>query len=355
MKSIRRKVRKQKWKVIPKSKDNLEISQHNDMSSHALGPIVLGKKKIRTLANAQYHISQQFIMSGVQGLQVSDSPDIMCTRAQLLGDVLTNNRVDRDNWPDSPWNLVFNGHAGTAATPVFTTPPVAPFLSDKLCLQSASVNISCLSMKNVAQELTLYMLTPKHDTSQTPLNSWQTVMSNKSMGQPAPGVAQNTTTTTATAGVSNPNIYGENPFTHKEFRKQWKVLKKQVFILQPGDSRRYSTKIHWNRVIDQATLRNQRTSAYLANITVFPFVIVRAGMCGIHEFADVTFGSALEVVHANAKVGFLCNQHFTFGALPTARVSTNRTYIGEIVQKNLVSEGLGTINAVDTEVVVETV
>lgn len=340
----RRKRYPGKYRKYNKSKDQIEISQHNDLSMHSAGICRMpGGQYHKTLGEYKYRVITQFTdLSGQTGRQLLlNGIERIFSRSQIIGNTATSASAP-DQFPDDLFLLNPNSTRGTNT--LFPGPADPVSFNDYLYIKSVKFDTKVLSLTNVAQKVTAYWLTPNYDTDLTPQQSWTEIVNGKNLSQGPAGTRPTLLTLAAIGGADGPLAIGANPFEHIEFRKQWKVMFKQVFVLQPGDQRAISGTIVYNKAISRKTFLNVRKTEYLKGFTVFPFIIVEAGLVGI---SSTTGTRSAEVSTAVPFVGVFSDYLLRFGSLPESRNSTNRLVEHHIV--NDTTDVTAFVNSVDQE------
>lgn len=317
--------RKSKKKTKKKETHGQDISQHNDLSTRFLGTaVVAGGRPMKTLGTYKFRNQNNWVIGGAQGEQRVDFPEVMLTRnwfTQLTGGTGRFDRVSIDT------NLYrMNPFVVVPATTVYPGPHSEGVADDNLYLKSAEYEMSLLSMKTVAQEVEVIWCTPRYDTNDSAQLCWSEGLQALNLTQ-VPAVAPLLrSTTTATSGAQLISDVGNHPLQVGSWRKAWRVLKSAKVILQPGDQRTWKVNFKFNRMVKRVEM-DTRESLYLRNITVFPLIIVKAGLVG---FSDNEFGASTEVSWGSTKVGVVVNSNLVLGALGQQRWSTTRVYPGTL-------------------------
>lgn len=315
----------------------LEISQHNDLSEKKLHDVVVGtrKKLSKTVGYFTYRDVTQQIADQVQGYQSVEFLENVLTRNMLIGTTNANTN-DRYALPDDLF-LLNPSQSVTVNAIHNNTPFPQVFREDCIGLKTVVMKTKCLSLCTAPQKVTIYWLTPKYDTGISPNAQWSSILASKGSTQANTATPKATVGVAAVPGGQVPDVGfpGENPFQHKEFRKNWKCLQKTKFILQPGDQRHLSFVAHYNKVFVRNTFVNLRTAGeFLKNITIYPMVIVEGGLVGITP--DIGTLSS-EVAQAGPKVGFFCDYLYRFSGLPAPRISAHREAMHVIAQTSQVA------------------
>lgn len=313
------------------------------MSIRKVTDIYLGRKmKMKTLANFQYAHNTQTVISGVTGEQMVDTSEVVFTRDVLLGNTDSSRsvttKIDVDLYRLNPF------WSNPAPLGGIYAPGTGIAAQDKIYCRYVDVTYRIVSMKATPQEIRLFLFTPKFDCDTTPIQDWNTILTDKGLGQVAQTVASNMGTATATGGTPTRVNPGQTPIQHAEFRRRWTQLKDVKMLLQSGEQINFRFRIYFNRVISRESI-TARDSQYLKNLTIYPMWTAMSGLIGIRattssEAAEVTFGST--------KIGIVTNHQYKFGALPVSRLSTARVYQGYLSNA---TQNKATLN--DEEVVID--
>lgn len=317
------------------SSHKMIISRHNDMTVHNLGSVnVPGAKpfiKGASKSKFYYRNVNNIILGsdGVadQGRQRSDYPEVILTRQMLIGDTSTN-RFDRNRVPDDFFKL--NPYSARPVNDIYVNPPPESNVdsADVIGIKSVNSQISLLSMTTVAQIVDVYWLVSKYDTNDSPTDTWNSAMDVVRLGQNFASNSILPSNNFADSGAAATDNWGENPFKYATFRGLWRCLKHQKLVLQPGDQRHMKLSIGYNKVISRKTMEEIRETRCLQGLTVYPFVIAKAGLIGIKE--NVETPNAQEVSYGAPKVGVVHNSVYTFVGLQVNRFTTSRIYKGII-------------------------
>lgn len=300
-----------------------------------LGLVVMGKKAKyeKLLGTYQYRNINQWVINGLQGHQVADFAEVYMTRDMLVGST-SNQRGERYKWYDDPAKL--NPYWPVQPTDVYPNaqPTVVP-LTDLVYVKNLKTITHLLNMTKIPMNVDVYWVTPKYDTNVNPIESWDAIFLNKSLGQTAPVGSTVTTSATADAGRAQSIDYGSNPFHHREFAKVWKCVKSSHVIAQAGEQVDLYLDFTVEKIVSRSNLTNSRLYQFLKGVSVFPLFIAR---CGLEGISTAENAASSEVAYGQVKLGVVSNQLYTFGALPTSRVSTARTYTGTIVSTTQVEK-----------------
>lgn len=323
-----------------------ELKSEQGLNVYNCGVIRMYRKKPKhgkLLGTYHYNNVNQYTFSGLQGHQNADYAEILFGRDQLVGGLTSNLRADRGRLHDDlfklnpfyavPGSVLYGANTGVSRT-------------DVLYIKNVKFHLDMLSMIKVPMEVTVYFMTPKFDTDTNPVNAWTNILDAKSLGQVAQVGAQDTITAVAQAGTSQIIDYGENPFHHREFLKLWTSVCTKKLVLQPGEQINLKGVFDYEKIVAKQTITDNRDGFYMKGLTIVPVVIIRAGLQGI-AVDEVT--AAAEVSYAPAKLGMVFSQKMEFGALPQSRLSTSRTYTGQIVSTTQIGKTID-----DDEVIIPT-
>lgn len=343
--------RKKKYKY---KKKRIPISKPNDMTIHKMGVIKLPGARMRlkgkTMATFSYRNVNQWIVTydydtpkHGQGRQVVDFAEALMTRNMIVGDTSGDRKV-RDKVADDFFKLnPFWSHVrqpvseqpNPALPPNYSgtlypnLPPLGQVpVNESLALKGVDISFSLLSMTTAPCIVQVYWVTPYYDTDQFPTETFNDAVIAAQYGQNSSTNAQSVGDTDGESpGSASPDNWGENPYKYQQFRKMWRCLRKQEMILQPGDQRHFSGYFKYNKMFNRQTFNEIRTQRSLAGITVYPLLIVRAGLVGLRSG---TTGYSKEVSYGIPKVGVMVNSHYKFAALPINQISTSRIFKGHI-------------------------
>jgi len=289
---------------------------------------------IKSIGNYGYHNINQWVMVSAQGLQNVDYGECAFTREQLIG-VTDSSRFNRQRWSDDPFLL--NPYSTRPNNAIYTVAqPAAVAKNDILYIKSIKYTVEMLNMTILPQNSKIYFLCPNYDTNVNPIDQWVSILAAKSEGQVLAAAQDDLLDVNAVAGGSSTTDPRQSPFVHGEFRNNWTTISKLDVILQAGEQVNFEFTVEINKVMSRDTVLNIRQNQFLRGITIFPLFITNAGLAGIS--AETGFEAA-EVAYGEVKIGFIMNQHITFGALPTSRKSYERTFPGDL--RNVTAGAVG--------------
>ncbi len=186
-------------------------------------------------------------------------------------------------------------------------------------------------MTTVPQIVEVYWITPKFDVFVDPISNLAQMMAFVGDGQVTSTNAVDIATNTAQAGAANQDNWGFDPFSLKQFRKAWRVLKQTKFSLNPGDQRFVSVHFNYNQIFskEEHLFPNYgRNRDWIKGVTIVPLIVVRAGLVGISTELGLP---SSEVSYGEPKVGVTSCQTIKIGLLPTENnLPINRVYKGII-------------------------
>lgn len=325
--AMRRKGKSRKWNRKRKRKqpEYLESTQHNDISKHSFS-ITLRKpnKFFRSLGDFQYLESYQNRLTNLEGFQ-----GIQPLRSFFTADAFistTSNRNDLTKFPDTPFQLnPYIGTPGTLGSVIGVQTQPAP---DYIHCKTIDCMLMIQNTSNAPQSIELNWFMCKKTSSLDPFNAWKYAINQKRLGQNVGASVSSTVTATNVAGYPDVVTYGQSPFGEKTFNKLWKTMERVSFDLQPGGTRKFLYKIHVNKTFSKAEQNQYVTQGtiYIANQTIVPMIITRPGIATIQDT-----GGATECTIAQASVGTIMTNHYTWSSIAAARLEYDRTFQG-IVQ-----------------------
>lgn len=308
-----------------KDHDQLEISQHHDLSLKKVGSFAIGKQsKIKNIHGKFFYThSNQRVLESAQGRQTVNEIGCVWSRDALIG----NTSTTRTLWSKldvSPFDL--NPYVTAISASTVYPGPFTGIAQDKFCSLHVNQTVQCLSMTQSTSIVDVYWLMHKTDSDLTPTAVFNTELVAQALTQGSAVNASNLATTTAAGGADRSDVWGSEPFRNATFRKSFKCVHKESFVLQPGDQRNFSINLKYNKVYTKQYLTN-RDSAYYANNTVWVYTRIRGGLAAV---ATGFVSGADEVSYAGVKVGFVIENKYALGALPQNKLTTSRVFTGII-------------------------
>lgn len=312
----------------PRSKQVVSISRENDLTIHKIPGYVFKKKKeplTKGLGDYNYKSMSQRVLSNLQGQQAYGWVEPILHSAHLSGDVSVA-RNDLVRFTDSLWNMNPYSKSYGAVNDIHQiTPPDYLSDGDKLHVKSVDSIVGIINLTKLPVEITLYYMTPVTNTDYDVDAVWTQALQAQTYGQKTKNAVQSMGVTNfpnikEAAGKEERGTWGNNPFSYYEFKKKYRCLRSQKFILQPGDQRHIKTNFVYNRTFS----RNEiffNGAEWIGNCTVIPYIIARSGMVG---FSSSDGGDTGEVSYGAPKVGIIHTQTIRMRALPVTRQSVSR-------------------------------
>jgi len=303
--------------------DKLEISGHNDMVFHKFS-IWLRKASKRGLHVGRYAYQETWDGLSVteEGKQYSKVCKMFMTAQQLLGSVLAANRLETESWGCDPCAL--NPYSTITNTGIY---PSGQTANDAFYLESIRAQLSVVSTCTIPQKIKIMWLMYKVNSNQTPTAVWDSSINYEAMGQASIVYPSNPTIGLTAGGQAPKEFVEQSPFMFKNFRKHFKLLHQEQFVLQPGDQRQYEAFIQVNKRFDIPyirTIKNATGDQYLGGITVVPMIIHYGGLVQIQK------AGTLDTTYGIADIGIMQNNRYTFRAVKADRISTNKTFVGHV-------------------------
>jgi len=288
--------------------NQLEISQHNDLSMHSLRRLDLGGKGSFVKVDRSYFSEDyQTIHTGAQGIQSSTMLEIVNNRNKMLG-LTSSARNQNYTSAFNPWQL--NLGATDTTNTFFSASSAYPNSGNTIGVNYTEWEFNFLSMETVPQIVELYFSTPVNDISYNPIESWTNSLVTERFGvAPVAGPTAIADPNGQVGGAMENNV-GQKPTDCKGFNKLWKTLYKRTFVLQPGDQRNFKGRLYTRRFALRQTIVD-RNREYLRGFTVVPWITIKAGMVGIvaTDISDV----ASEVAFGGTKIGVICKYKHVYG------------------------------------------
>lgn len=323
-------------------------SQHNDWSKRPLGNIVIKKEPVpKTVGKFYLEHSYGKVVEGGQGVQLVTTGNHMMNKNQLNGSTLTTLSSFTAYWETDPFQL--NPYSTAPNNAIYTSVPAAVVADDKLCIKSVEHETRIVSLCTVPQRVKIFYYLCKKDGDNIPTTTWSEAVTAGSYLQPtAVSAPVNIAATTATPGYTTTSVIGQVPHKWATFRKFWKLVHSDQFMLQGGDQITVPVKIKVNKVITKQMLSSMNsTDNYISGLTIIPVVIVDAGLTGISTAVTT---DAATCAPGYARIGMLCTEKYKFSAMPVNRFTIERSELGYIRNDVTAGEVFKIINDVDTAV-----
>lgn len=318
-------------------RDPVGVGQHSDMSTSFVRMSVPGKRKIgKFIGQYKYIHSVTQVNSGLEGTQSVFLLNSILSGFTLQGAVF-NTRNALTYWAESIYAL--NPYANTSGSSTFPTQTSPP---DVAYLNKVTGTLEFANLENVASEFSVYWCLCKKNIATDPAATWAYLLAAEQLGSAASAPALITSTTTATAGQGLASNPGFSPMRVRGWTELWKPLKIQRFIMEAGSIKKINFSIDYHKLIRQADILAMPSVAYLANYTITPMVINRGAVVGVFTAPST---SSTELTYARTKLGFLMNLTAHFSAIPTTRLQTTQTFLGNVANSTTTVENL--INDLD--------
>lgn len=260
-----------------KKKSGVLTSSHNDMSLHKLPAVGFHNRPIKSrIGKIHFKENRSSIQSNTQGRQCYGALEVLFTRDKCIGTTSTT--------PDDPYKsavdffeLNTNSTRDNNALFVAASPSVER--TNLMGVRKVRCEFNFLSMETVPQKVELYMLTPMFDTNRTPQEAYDAMK-----GRASYGLSAVTGRATVIAGSSVGHELLQTigaSFDHGTgLGREWKIMSKKTFVLQPGDSVAFFQNVTFNKYISREILLDARTKTFLKGITIVPYMIAYAGLVG---------------------------------------------------------------------------
>lgn len=221
--------------------------------------------------------------------------------------------------------------------------------ADKIILRTVDYEVTLMNASNVSCEVQVLWFLCRKNTTKSVIETWQDSMDNLRLAQggaTAPTSADNRWQ--FNEGYATTQAYGTVPTQFTQFRKYWKLMSKDKFVLPPGDNHRIKFRILYNKVLDKAIAAqaNASNDRAIAGYTLVPLVIARGALVLVNgptpnfvktaSFAATELAAGVSVTHNLSSLG-------------TGRTSYNRFSAGMVSEKYTgVSDTIQIINDLDT-------
>lgn len=298
------------------------ISQHNDWTSRPSKVIVVGRKhaQVKTVSAFKlvHHLSKT--LGNVQGRQAVSVGMEIFTKDQL-GGVTTNVLGSTSQWDTDPFLL--NPYSTAPQNSIYPNTPNEVVATDKLFIKNVKSHLRIVSMESIPQRVKVYWILNKRNTNLSATTIWSTSIANNAGYLQTGSVAPSTlATSTFTSGYAHNYDIGQTPFGCPDFRKFFKLLDKDQFILQPGDEITVSRTFIMNKMYYKNTILTMSTEdRYVPGYTITPVIVVDGSLVGIASNLGTEAG---RVAPGATKVGVFSSDHITFAATPASRFNIVR-------------------------------
>jgi len=178
-------------------------------------------------------------------------------------------------------------------------------VSQYVYVKQIQSNNTYVSLTNLPMEFDILWFTPKKYTNLTPSAAWAAELSSIRLGQSAAGQNDGTG---ATAGYQEVYYPGKSPMQVAVFRKYYKLVHEDKFILQPGSRLKINSTIRINKVVRKNLLYNQDSDyVYIPGVTMIPLMIAKGAAALVKNGSD-----AARMSYSFGKVGILSENKISF-------------------------------------------
>lgn len=299
------------------------LNQHNDWDKRPAKVIWIGKRRtFKTLGSFKLEHSSSGIVSGSQGTQAHNFIDEKMNVAQLSGTTSTVFANQSNRWITDPFAL--NPYSAPIANSIYPSGGSAPAADDKLYIKSVSTEVRIVSLTNIAQRVKVfhYLCIKTPDSSiggmfLDAVNSGAYLQTTSASGP------NSNASTLCVAGAASISDIGQVPHQYYTFRKFFKLIESDQFMLQPGDQISKHVKFMVNKMVTREQVTS--TLLYVPGISVCTLVITDAGLVGLEATLDA---GTSRCAPGASKVGYVVNDIYNFAALPVNRYNIHRLEIG---------------------------
>lgn len=242
--------------------------------------------------------------------------------------VAFNNTSSSPLLTDVDFNIMWENLAADRAT--IPTAAQAVYQTEKFLVETIHANYRFKNQSNLPQTVTFYDIAPRRDhelTGLTPLGCWSGGLSRANVA-----LAGSKTVT--------PTTLNATPFQSELFVFNWKVLRVNKFVLDPGAEHIHYVNLKINKVF---SFEYHQYYKAFAHKSYFPMVVVSGGMV-----QDTS--SPFNVSTGGGEVDFICTVKYKFRQLSRARkVITNyHTLPASMTVQGTVLEDTDAVAVVDT-------
>lgn len=331
-----------------------ESTQHNDWQHLPFMKLKVGNpaKKMKTIGKFYLDHTNNTVLTQVIGYQAVAYCSGIATRDQLVGNVSANFQLGAyaTSWATDPFLL--NPYSTPAVNAIYSLgAPPAVADADTIFINSITTTFRFVSLENIAQRVKVFWLLCKKTNNVSPPTLWANHLNGGDEGYMQPVNATGPTSIAAggviipgMAQTSNPGI---EPQQNPGFRKMWKLLHKDQFMLQPGENMSLERKLIYNKRVLRRMLTDIGTNQYVAGLTVFPIIIVDGALTGV---GTVGSGGVASYVSPGAtKVGILQQDVVSLSAMTANRYTIKRVETGYYMNDSTdIVHAVNDVDVVDT-------
>lgn len=251
-------------------------NQHTSVGSTNLTVVVNKKTPRHKKSELRYFDGRSKLMKNLAGGQTANILNVIGSQSQWMTAVNEGVVTDDDLGPQPLMYLnpdTYN--SGGLIIPAQGFGDANQL--DGLCLSNVSLTYDMSNTSNTGNFIYLYFVTPKQDTSQSPLDSWNEAMNDVDYGKPAPSFPGPGQNSMAPASLDRFQV-GLKPTLFRLFNRKWRTIKVKKVELGAGASEKISVRIKTNYSAFHDIMANT-DEKYLANKTVIVFGVQHGSVC----------------------------------------------------------------------------
>lgn len=285
-------------------------ADHNDMTKHVVKSWLKPGKYKKQIGTFEFNITREKVLEqNIKGAQLHDLGYSIARRDHYTGTVIAT--APNDFLPIDPFQL--NPYSQNNTNDMFpATRKVAN--TGKLGLMKVKQQILLVNLTSAPVDVVVHWVLCKKDDSRNPIEKWQDLLqeTNQNAGMKAATFYGPLGVETYTGGHIGTATYGASPWQVRSFKKFWKMVGKDKFVLQGGDQKKISIEFDYNRYLSR-DIFVKSLGDFMAGYTIFPLILARgAGVgIGVDEVTAMTF--------ASIKLGLIQTDRYIYGAVPAAQ------------------------------------
>ncbi len=256
--------------------NHMSSNQHTSVGSTNL-TVVLNKRKPRhKKGDIRYFDGRSKLIKNSAGGQTAVIMNVIGSNGQWMTGVSENAVTDDDLGPQPLMYM----NPDTYNTGGVVIPPQGYGDSnqlDGLCLSNVALTYDMTNTSTTGNFLYLYFVTPRQDTSQSPVQAWGEAMDDVDYGKPAAVYPTPGTDVMAPASLNTLQV-GVKPTLFTLFNRKWRTLKVRKVELGSGASEKISVQIKTNYSVFH-DLMASTDEKYIANKTVIVFGVQHGSVC----------------------------------------------------------------------------
>lgn len=323
---------KQVVQVKTKKRNQRIVTNSNTEVKFNKNTVVLNRKqpKGRTAGKWKFVQITQRITRSVSGVQGVNKILEVCSKTAGLWDgtdpnVTGSSTISLINLADmNPYRKI----TGSALHSAGAMPSL-----DKYMIKSIDIELEVVNAENTPCVFDLYFVTRKQTSAIQFDQSWAQALADEApAGQGVtsyPGPGQVVPTSGKSGGYSKIDFPGDNPFSSKVMRQNWRLLKKRSVNMAVGVNEIIRTRIAYNKIINMASLLLIDDANHIANTTIEVWCVQR----GVTVF-DHTVTPAPKVTYNLSTLGFVQRVQYNMCAVYSNAGRINVTYVGSNIPAN---------------------